>query len=51
MRKHLETKLSYRNLIEEINTSAVPLVKPFLKWMGKALREMAQMTWKIITMH
>ncbi len=34
-RKLLETKLNSRNLIKEINTWAVPLVRysgPFLKW-------------------
>ena len=41
-RKVLETKLSSRNLIKEINTWAVPLVKysgPFLKWNRYELKQ------------
>ena len=42
-RKLLETKLSCRNLIKEINTWAVPLVRyfrPFLKWTRDELKQM-----------
>ena len=44
-RKRLETKLSSRNLIKEINTWAVPLVRysgPFLKWTREELKQMDQ---------
>ena len=53
-RKLLETKLSSRNLIKEINTSAVPLVRysgPFLKWTRDELKQMDQRTRKLMTMH
>ena len=48
-RKLLETKLSSRNLIERINTWAVPPVKysgPFLKWTRDELKQMDQRTKK-----
>ena len=54
MRKLLETKLSSRNLIEGINTWAVPLVRysgPFLKWTRDELKQMDQRTRKLMTMH
>ena len=53
-RKLLETKLSSRNLITEINTWAVPLVRysrPFLKWTREELKQMDQRTRKLMTMH
>ena len=53
-RKLLETKLSCRNLIKEINTWAVPLVRysgPFLKWARDELKQMDQRTRKLMTMH
>ena len=53
-RKLLETKLSCRNLIEGINTWAVPLVRysrPFLKWTREELKQMKQRTRKLMTMH
>ena len=53
-RKLLETKLSSRNLIKEINTWAVPLVRfpgPFLKWIRDELKQMDQRTRKLMTMH
>ena len=53
-RKLLETKLSSRNLIKEINTWAVPLVRysgPFIKWTKDELKQMDQRTRKLITMH
>ena len=53
-RKLLETKLSSRNLIKEINTWAVPLVRfsgPFLKWTRDGIRQMDQRTRKLMTMH
>ena len=53
-RKLLETKLSCRNLIKEINTWAVPLIRysgPFLKWIRDELRQMDQRTRKLMTMH
>ena len=53
-RKLLETKLSSRNLIKEINTWAVPLVwysGPFLKWTRDELRQMDQRTRKLMTMN
>ena len=53
-RKLLETKLSSRNLIKRINTSAVPLVRysgPFLKWTREELKQTDQRTSKLMTMH
>ena len=53
-RKQLETKLNSRNLIKGINTWAVPLVRysgPFLKWTREELRQMDQITRKLMTMH
>ena len=53
-RKLLETKLFSRNLIEGINTWALPLViylGPFLKWTKDELKQMDQRTRKIMTMH
>ena len=53
-RKLQETKLSSRNLIKGINTWAVPLVRysgPFLKWTREELKQMDQMTRKLMTMH
>ena len=44
-RKLLETKLNSRNLIKEINTRAVPLVRysgPFLKWTWDELKQIGQ---------
>ena len=52
-RKLLETKLNSRNLIKEINTWAVPLVRysaPFLKWTRDELKQMGQRTRKLMTM-
>ena len=52
--KLLETKLSCRNLIKEINTWAVPLVRysgPSLKWTREKLKQMDQRTRKLMTMH
>ena len=49
-----ETKLSSRNLIKEINTWAVPLVRysgPFLKWTRDELKQMDQRTRKLMTLH
>ena len=53
-RKLLETKLFCRNLIKGINTRAVPLVRysgPFLKWTRDELKQMDQITTKLMTMH
>ena len=53
-RKLLETKLSCRNLIEGINTWAVPLVRYsglFFKWTSEELKQMDQRTRKLMTMH
>ena len=53
-RKLLETQLCSRNLIKEIYTWMVPLVKysgPFLKWTREKLRQMDQRTRKLMTMH
>ena len=47
-RKRLETKLSSRNLIKEINTRAAPLVRysgPFLKWTRDEFKQMDQKTY------
>ena len=54
IRKLLETKLYGRNLIKEINTWAVPLVRysgPFLKETREELQQMNQRTRKLMTMH
>ena len=48
-----ETKLSSRNLIKGINTWAVPLViysGPSLKWIRDELKQMDQITRKLMTM-
>ena len=53
-RKQLETKLSSWNIIKEINTWAVPLVRYsglFLKWTRVELKQMDQRTRKLMTMH
>ena len=53
-RKLLETKLSSRDLIEGINTWAVPLVRYswlFLKWTKDELKQMDQRTRRLMTMH
>ena len=53
-KKLLETKLSGRNLIKGINTWDVPLVRysgPFLKWTRDELKQMDQITRKLMTMH
>ena len=53
-RKLLEAKLSSRNLINGINTWAVPLVRysgPFLKWTRDKLRQMDPRTRKLMTMN
>ena len=53
-RKLLETKLSSRNLIKEINIWTVPLVRysgPFLKWTNEELKQMNQRIRKLMTMH
>ena len=52
-RKLLETKLYRRNLIKEINTWAVLLVRysrSFLEW-SRELKQMDQRTRKLMTMH
>ena len=52
-RKLFETKL-HRNIIKEINTWAVPLIRYsglFLKWTREELQQMDQRTRKLITMH
>ena len=54
IRKLLETKLSSRNFIKGINTWAVSLVRyscPFLKWTREELRQMYQITRKLMTKH
>ena len=53
-RKLLETKFSSWNLIKEINTWAVFLVRysgPFLKWAKDEFKQMDQKTRKLMTMH
>ena len=53
-RKLLETKLSSWNLIKGINTWAVPLVRysgPFLKRTRDELKQMDQITIKLMTLH
>ena len=53
-RKLLETKLNSRNLIKRNKYWAVPLVRysgPFLKWTRDELKQMDQITRKLITMH
>ena len=50
----LETKLESRNLIKEINTWAVSLIKysgPFLKWTKEGIKQMDQRTRKLTTMN
>ena len=52
--KLLEAKLSDRNLIKEINTWVVPLVRysgPFLKWTRNEVKQMNQRTRKLTTIH
>ena len=54
VRKLLETKLSSRDLIKGINTCTVPLVRysgPFLKWTTDELKQMYQITRKLLSMH
>ena len=53
-RKLLGNKLYYENLIKEINTSVVPLIRysgPLLKWTRKELEQIDQRTRKLMTMH
>ena len=53
-RKLLETKLNCWNLIKGINTWAVPLIRysrPFFKWTRDELKQMNQITRKLMTMH
>ena len=53
-RKLLETKLYNRNLVKEIHTCAVPLVRysgPFLKRAREELKQMEKRTSKLMTMH
>ena len=53
-RKILETKLSSRNLFKGINTWAISRVRysgPFLKWTREELKQMDQITRKLMTMH
>ena len=53
-RKLLETKLSGRNLIKEIKSWAISLVRysrHFLKWTRDELKQMDQRTRKLKTMH
>ena len=53
-RKLLETKLSCRHLIKGTNTWAVLLVRysgPILKWTKDELKQMDQITRKLMTMH
>ena len=53
-RKLLETKLSSRNLIKEINTWTVPQLRysgPFLKLTGEEHKQMDERTRKLMTMH
>ena len=53
-RKLLETKLRSRNLIKDINTWIVPLVRysgVFLKWTRDELKQMDLKTRKLMTMH
>ena len=52
--KLLETNLSGRNFIKEINTWAVPLIRysgPFLRRTRDELKQMDQRTRKLMTMH
>ena len=49
-RNLLETKLHSRNLIREINTWAVSLVR-YLKWTTEELQQMEQRTVKLIMTH
>ena len=52
-RKLLEIKLSSRHLIKGINTGSVPLIYsgPFLKLTRDELKQMDQITRKLMTMH
>ena len=53
-KKLLETKLYGRNLLKEINTWVVLLVRysgPFLKWTREELKQMDQRTRKLMTIH
>ena len=53
-KKILETKLSSINLIKEMNSWAVSLVRysgPFLKWTREELEQMDQRTRKPMTIH
>ena len=53
-RKLLETKLSSRNIINEIDTWAVPLDRysgPFLQWIRVELKQIDQRLRKLMTMH
>ena len=53
-RNLLQTKLRSRNLIKEINTWAVRLVRysgPFLKWNKEELQQMDARTRKLVTIH
>ena len=53
-RKLLETKLYTRNLIKGINTWTDPFVKYsglFLKWTREELKQMDQITRRLMTMH
>ena len=53
-RKPLETKHNSRNLIQGINTWAVPLFRysgPFLEWTRDELRQIDQRTEKLMSMH
>ena len=52
-KKFLETKLYRKNLNQEINTLAVPVVsysRPFLKWTREELQQMDQRR-KVMTMY
>ena len=54
LRKLLETKHYYRNLIKGMNTRAVPHVRyfgPFLRWTREKLRQMEQRTRKLMMMY
>ena len=54
MRKLLGIKLYSKNLIKEINTWAMPLIRylgSFFKWMRKKLQQRDQRTRKLMKMH
>ena len=54
IRKFLETKLSSRNLIKEINSWAVPFVRYsglFLKWTKEELRQMEKRRRKLLSVY